>query len=67
MGRRVKPDYIPMRINQLLEDRDKAHDEYDKLWYNRIIQELDWVQQAQGRKFRRKTQRTEIHINEVQG
>jgi len=53
MGRRVKPDYIPMRINQLLEDRDKAHDDYDKLWYNRIIQELDWVQQAQGRKFRR--------------
>ena len=42
-----------IQINQLLEDREKAHDEYDKLWYNRIIQELDWVQQAQGRKFRR--------------
>ena len=53
MARRQKPDYIPMRIEQLLEDRDKAKQDYDKLWYTRVIQELDWVQQAQGRKFRR--------------
>ena len=46
MARRQKPDYIPMRIEQLLEDRDKAKQDYDKLWYTRVIQELDWAQQA---------------------
>lgn len=46
MTRRQKPEYIPMRIEQLLEDRDKAKQDYDKLWYTRVIQELDWAQQA---------------------
>ena len=46
MARRQKPDYIPMRIEQLLEDRDKAKQDYDKLWYTRVIQELDCAQQA---------------------
>ena len=46
MARRQKPEYIPMRIEQLLEDRDKAKQDYDKLWYTRVIQELDWAQQA---------------------
>ena len=46
MARRQKPDYIPMRIEQLLEDREKAKQDYDKLWYTRVIQELDWAQQA---------------------
>ena len=23
----------------------KAHDEHDAVWYNRLIQELDWVEQ----------------------
>ncbi len=46
MARRQKPEYIPMRIEQLLEDREKAKQDYDKLWYTRVIQELDWAQQA---------------------
>lgn len=37
--------YIETRISQLIEDRDKAHDEHDKAWYNRCIQELDWALQ----------------------
>ena len=32
--------YINVRIGQLKQDMAKAHDEYDKQWYNRIIQEL---------------------------
>ena len=35
--------YIRTRIEQLSDDRDKAHDEHDKQWYTRCIQELDWV------------------------
>ena len=26
---------------------NKAHDQHDKNWYNRLIQELDWVQQVE--------------------
>lgn len=37
--------YIESRIAQLKEDMSKAHDEMDKAWYNRLIQELDWVVQ----------------------
>ena len=36
-------DYISMRINQLKEDRDKASDQHDIMWYSRLIQELSWV------------------------
>ena len=36
-------DYVSMRIEQLKEDRDKASNEYDKMWYSRLIQELSWV------------------------
>ena len=35
--------YIEIRISQLKEDMEKAHDQYDRRWYNRIIQELKWV------------------------
>ena len=35
--------YINVRIGQLKQDMEKAHDDYDKQWYNRIIQELCWV------------------------
>ena len=42
--RRVKPDYITVRIDQLKEDMDKTSKDYDKAWYNRIIQELSWAQ-----------------------
>ncbi len=51
--KRKKPDYIPMRIEQLKEDRDKAKQEYDKMWYTRLIQELDWCQQALGSSIKR--------------
>jgi len=43
---RKKPDiydYLEIRISQLSEDMRKAHDEYDKQWYNRLIQELSWA------------------------
>ena len=43
--RRVKPDYITVRIEQLKEDMAKASKDYDKSWYNRLIQELDWAKQ----------------------
>lgn len=39
--------YINVRIAQLQQDMNKAHDEYDKQWYNRIIQELCWVKSQQ--------------------
>tara|TARA_Y100000004_G_C8727243_1_gene332716 strand:- start:248 stop:433 length:186 start_codon:yes stop_codon:yes gene_type:complete len=35
--------YIRIRIEQLREDMDKAHDQYDRRWYNRLIQELKWA------------------------
>ena len=39
--------YINVRIGQLKQDMNKAHSEYDKQWYNRIIQELCWVKSQQ--------------------
>jgi len=36
-------EYIDIRISQLANDMSKAKDEYDKQWYNRIIQELSWA------------------------
>ena len=38
-------NYISVRMKQLAE-RDKAHDEHDRAWFNRCIQELDWVLQV---------------------
>tara|TARA_Y100001937_G_scaffold99112_1_gene135364 strand:+ start:356 stop:544 length:189 start_codon:yes stop_codon:yes gene_type:complete len=40
--------YIKARKNQLQEDMKKAHDDHDVAWYNRLIQELDWVEQMTG-------------------
>ena len=37
--------YIKTRIEQLKEDMNKAHNEHDRMWYNRCIQELDWALQ----------------------
>ena len=48
--------YINVRIAQLKQDMEKAHDDYDKQWYNRIIQELCWV----------KSQQHNCYIDEVQ-
>ena len=42
----TRQDYIKTRITQLMDDMNKAHDQHDKNWYNRLIQELNWVQQA---------------------
>ena len=40
-------NYINMRMEQLSVERDNPHNsEKDSKWYNRIIQELDWAQQA---------------------
>ena len=43
--KKVKPNYIDMRIEQLKEELSKPNTTHDKNWYNRLIQELDWVQQ----------------------
>ena len=37
--------YIKVRMEQLAEEREKCHDDHDKMWFNRCIQELDWVLQ----------------------
>ena len=39
--------YIKTRIEQLKEDMNKAHNEHDRMWYNRCIQELDWALKMQ--------------------
>lgn len=36
-------EYIRIRINQLTEERDKCSDEMDKMWFNKIIAELSYV------------------------
>jgi len=35
--------YIDARIEQLMEEAAKFHDQYDRLWYNKVIAELHWV------------------------
>ena len=37
-------EYIDMRIGQLKEDRLKASNPHDVLWYDRLIDELTYVQ-----------------------
>lgn len=34
--------YIDVRITQLEEEREKCHSDYDKQWYQRVINELHW-------------------------
>ena len=43
--KRVKPNYIDVRIDQLKEELTRPNTDYDKTWYNRLIQELDWARQ----------------------
>ncbi len=38
--------YIDSRIDQLKSDRDLSKNPADVMWYNRTMQELDWVKQA---------------------
>ena len=37
--------YIQIRMEQLAEEREKCHDDHDKMWFTRCIQELEWVLQ----------------------
>ncbi len=46
-------NYIIVRKEQLAEDREKASKDYDKQWYTRLIQELDWAEQAQSKTYSR--------------
>lgn len=39
----TKEEYIKVRIKQLKSDLELARDDYDKAWYGRLIQELEWV------------------------
>ena len=41
--------YIQVRMEQLAEEREKCHDDHDKMWFNRCIQELDWVLQMKAK------------------
>tara|TARA_B100000470_G_C19599086_1_gene305803 strand:- start:333 stop:548 length:216 start_codon:yes stop_codon:yes gene_type:complete len=45
--KREKPNYIDTRIDQLKEEMLKPNNEYDRSWYNRLIQELSWVRQME--------------------
>ena len=40
-------EYIEIRVSQLKDDMNKAHDDHDKNWYNRIIQELSCVKDTE--------------------
>ena len=40
-------DYIDIRSEQLREERDKNNDEYDIMWFNKMIAELQWVKLMQ--------------------
>lgn len=35
--------YIEVRVSQLQEEIEKCNNDYDKQWYNRIINELHWA------------------------
>ena len=43
-GIKTKEEYIKIRVSQRVkEDLRKASDDYDKRWYLRLIEELNWV------------------------
>ena len=46
-GTKSTREYIKARIPQIMDDMNKANNEYDKQWYNRIIQELTWAYEMQ--------------------
>ena len=41
--------YIQIRMEQLAEEREKCHDDHDKMWFTRCIQELEWVLQMRNK------------------
>ena len=59
--------YIEARISQLMDDMNKASDEYDKQWYNRIIQELTWVQDMGGTKPKTSCYMEKTHVGAIGG
>jgi len=56
-------EYIEMRISQLTEDMNKASDDYDKQWYNRIIQELSWAKSQDHDCYMRDLEHWKQHYN----
>ena len=36
-------EYLRIRILQLKKDRAKANDPHDRLWYDRLVDELEYV------------------------
>ncbi|SVA67057.1 uncharacterized protein METZ01_LOCUS119911 [marine metagenome] len=54
-------DYITVRKAQLREDRDKASKDYDRQWYNRLIQELDWAGEFANNKLTRNCYMEEVN------
>ena len=43
-GRRTNPrEYIEIRIEQLIEDRNKEKDSFNRQWLWRVISELKYV------------------------
>jgi len=59
--------YIDMRIKQLMDDMNKASDEYDKQWYNRIIQELTWAQDMGGTNPKTNCYMEKTHVGAIGG
>ena len=43
-GRQTNPrEYIEIRIEQLLEDRNKENDSFNRQWLWRVVSELEYV------------------------
>ena len=43
-------DYLEMRMQDLTDEAAKCHDQYDRMWYHKIVAELYWVDmQIRGR------------------
>jgi hypothetical protein len=50
LGKPTIQDYLTMRQLSLAEEAEKCHSQYDRLWYNKLIAELYWVEmQIKGR------------------
>lgn len=65
--RNGQDEYIKTRISQLMDDMNKASDEYDKQWYNRLIQELTWVQDMGETKTKTNCYMEKTHVGAIGG
>lgn len=43
-------EYLEARISQIQQDINNTKEDYDKMWYNRLRQELLWIKQILERK-----------------